>query len=83
MPLPAASYAQRANGVGLQVLGTRPPDVQPLAGQPLESRPPNGVGQKAAFPGQTRIGAVITKTPYEEKLIAQRTQSAVGLCVLA
>jgi hypothetical protein len=63
--------AQRMNGAGIRVLGTRPPDAPPVAGQPLETREPIGVGQKPAFPGQTRAVAVISKTPYEEKIVMQ------------
>ena len=63
-------YAQQYNGVGLKVLGTRPPDTPPIPGQPLETRPPQGIGQKPAFPGQTRAVAVISKTPWQAQIVA-------------
>lgn len=68
---PTLAKTQRANGVGIRVLGTRPPDTPPVAGQPLETRQPIGVGQEPAFEGQTRAVAVITKTPYDEKVVVQ------------
>jgi len=64
------SQAQQYNGVGLKVLGTRPPDTQPIAGQPLETRPPQGIGQQPAFPGQTRAVAVISKTLWQAQIVA-------------
>jgi aldose sugar dehydrogenase len=63
------SFAQRDNGAGIRVLGTRPPDKAPVAGQPLETREPIGIGQKPAFAGQTRAISVVTKTPYIETVI--------------
>jgi aldose sugar dehydrogenase len=74
--------AQRANGVGIQVLGTRPPDTPPVGGQPLETRPPIGVGQKPAFEGQTRAVAVITKTPYDQKVVVQGLNQPWGMAFL-
>jgi len=65
-----ASQAQQYNGVGLKVLGTRPPDTPPIAGQPLETRPPQGIGQQPAFPGQTRAVAVISKTLWQAQIVA-------------
>jgi aldose sugar dehydrogenase len=80
--LAASSYGQRPNGVGLQVLGTRPPETPAVAGQPLETRPPNGVGQKPAFPGQTRAVAIISSTPYEVQVIAHGLNQPWGLAFL-
>jgi glucose/arabinose dehydrogenase len=74
--------AQRTNGAGIQVQGSRQPDAPPVAGQPLETREPIGVGQKPAFPGQTRAVAVITKTPYQEKLVTQGLNQPWGLAFL-
>lgn len=67
---PGSAIGQRTNGVGLRVLGTRPPDAVPVEGKPLETREPIGVGQKPAFAGQTRAVAVITKTPLDVKVVA-------------
>jgi aldose sugar dehydrogenase len=78
----AAVEAQRMNGAGIRVLGTRPPDTPPVAGQPLETREPIGVGQKPAFPGQTRAAAVISKTPYEEKVVTQGLNQPWGMAFL-
>ncbi len=77
-----ATQAQMVNGVGLPVLGTRPPDARPAAGQPLEHRPPNGLGQRPAFPEQTRAPAVITKTPYAEKVVTEGLNKPWGLAFL-
>ena len=75
-------YAQSVNGVGLPILGTRPPDLAPVEGQPLEHRPPNGIGQQPAFAGQTRAPAVITKTAYEEKVVTRALNKPWGLAFL-
>ncbi len=74
--------AQITNGVGLKVLGARPPDVPPVPGQPLETRPPIGVGQHPAFSGQTRAVAVITRTAYKETVIASHIFHPWGLAFL-
>jgi len=66
------SAAQNRNGNGFQVAGTRPPDETPVAGQPWENRDTYGKDQKPAFAGQTRIGAVITKTAYKEEVITDK-----------
>ncbi len=70
------------NGVGLKVLGARPPDVPPVAGQPLETRPPIGEGQVPAFPGQTRAPAVITATPYRATVMTHGLNHPWGLVFL-
>ena len=62
--------AQNINGNGMDVAGTRPPAETPVVGRPWEQRTPYGKGQKPAFTGQTRVGAVITKTPYKVDVIA-------------
>lgn len=61
--------AQNRNGNGFVVAGTRPPDETPVEGKPLEHRDAYGKNQQPAFPGQTRISAVITKTAYKEDII--------------
>lgn len=76
------AHAQHRNGAGIRVLGTRPPDTPPVAGQPLETRTPIGAGQKPAFPGQTRAVAVITKTPYREQVVTQGLNQPWGLAFL-
>jgi aldose sugar dehydrogenase len=82
LTFPAMLSGQRINGAGMRVLGTRPPDVPPVAGQPLETRTPIGVGQKSAFPGQTRAVAVITKTLYDEKVVTEGLNQPWGMAFL-
>jgi aldose sugar dehydrogenase len=65
-----------------RVLGTRPPDVPAVPGQPLEQREPNGKGQKPAFSGQTRAVAVVTKTPIRTEVIAQGLNRPWGFAFL-
>ncbi len=74
--------AQSVNGVGLPILGTRPPELAPVEGQPLEVRPPNGIGQQPAFPGQTRAPAAITRTAYEAKVVTRDLNKPWGLAFL-
>jgi aldose sugar dehydrogenase len=76
------SFAQQSNGAGIRVLGTRPPDTPPIAGQPLETRQPIGLGQKPAFAGQTRAVSVITKTPYLEKVVTDGLNQPWGFAFL-
>jgi glucose/arabinose dehydrogenase len=68
--LASPAQAQNVNGNGQQVAGTRPPNEVLTPGQPWEQRAPYGKGQKPAVAGQTRVGAVRTTTPYEEKVVA-------------
>jgi glucose/arabinose dehydrogenase len=68
--LAGPALAQNVNGNGQQVAGTRPPTEVPTPGQPWEQRAAYGKGQKPAVAGQTRTGAVFTKTPYTEKVVA-------------
>ncbi|UOQ69942.1 PQQ-dependent sugar dehydrogenase [Hymenobacter volaticus] len=68
--LASPTQAQNVNGNGQQVAGTRPPATMPASGQPWEQRAPYGKGQKPAVVGQTRTGAVLTKTPFTEKVVA-------------
>ena len=49
--------------------------------QPVETKPPN-TSYKPAFAGQTRVGSVKTKTPYEGKLITSDLKSPWGITVL-
>ena len=49
--------------------------------KPVETKPPN-TSYKPAFAGQTRIGAIKTKTPYEAKLITSDLKSPWGITVL-
>lgn len=74
--------AQLVNGVGLKVLGKRPPDPPPVAGRPLETRPPNGAGQQPAFPGQTRVPAVLTRTPYKSEVMTRGLHKPWGMAFL-
>ncbi len=72
------------NGMGMRVAGTRPPDEPVVPGQPLEHRDSFGstVGQTPAFSGQTRAPAVVTKTAYEEKIVAHGLKSLWALAFL-
>ena len=81
-PVAPLLHAQGTNGVGLKILGTRPPDVSPAAGQPLETRPAIGQGQVPSFPGQTRAAAAITRTAYEEKVVTKGLKQPWGLVFL-
>jgi glucose/arabinose dehydrogenase len=67
---------------GFQVLGTRPPDAPPVAGQPLETRPPVAAGQRPAFPGQTRAAAVVTKAPIDVKVVAHGLRAPWSIAFL-
>lgn len=78
----SALHAQGVNGVGLKIFGARPPDIPAIAGQPLETRPPIGEGQKPAFPGQTRAVAVITRTVYREQVITRGLHHPWGFAFL-
>lgn len=68
--------------MGLPVAGTRPPDVPPVVGKPLETRSPIGVGQTPAFPEQTRAPAVITATPYREQVMTRGLRHPWALAFL-
>jgi aldose sugar dehydrogenase len=48
---------------------------------PVETKPPNS-NYKPAFPGQTRIGAVKTKTPYEGKVLTSGLNYPWGITTL-
>lgn len=74
--------SERRNGVGFRVAGTRPPDVAPVLGQPLETREPFGPGQKPAFAGQTRAVAIATKTQLDVQLVAQGLRNPWALAFL-
>ncbi len=78
--LPAAG--QRTNGAGIAVPGTPPPDVPPVAGKVLETRPQIGVGQVPAFIGQTRAVAVISKTHYAGKVMTTGLNQPWGMAFL-
>ncbi len=80
--LSISTFAQNRNGNGMQVAGRRPPDETPVAGQPLEHRETFGKNQTPAFPGQTRIGAVITKTPYRVDVITDKLNKPWSLAFL-
>src|ERR1700676_4987240 len=82
MHLHLKTNAQNKNGNGIVVAGTRPPDETPVEGQPWEHRDTYGKGQKPAFAGQTRIGAVITKTPYKEEVITASLYHPWGLAFM-
>ena len=49
--------------------------------RPVETKPPNS-NYKPAFPGQTRISGVKTKTPYEGKVLTSDLKSPWGIAVL-
>src|SRR5579875_742950 len=74
--------AQLVNGVGLKVLGERPPDPPPVAGQPLETRPPNGTGQQPAFLNQTRAPASITRCSYRAQVMTRGLHKPWGMAFL-
>jgi glucose/arabinose dehydrogenase len=74
--------AQSQGRGGFQVLGGRPPDVPPVVGQPLETRPAVGHGQAPAFAGQTRAAAVATKTPIDVTVVARGLHAPWGLAFL-
>ncbi len=80
---PATAAAQQhRNGAGVVTGGSRPPDTAPVEGKPLETRQPVGVGQKPAFAGQTRALAVITRTPYEAKVMTEGLNKPWGFAFL-
>ncbi len=47
----------------------------------VETKKPNS-DYKSAFPGQTRIGAVVTKTPYEAKVLTSSLVRPWGIAAL-
>ncbi|WP_207515875.1 PQQ-dependent sugar dehydrogenase [Longitalea luteola] len=51
------------------------------SGNSVETRAPN-TSYKPAFPGQTRIGRVTTKTPYEAVVITSELKNPWGIAVL-
>lgn len=71
--------AQSINGNGEPIQGTRPPKYVPKPGTPWELRDTYGTGQKPAFAGQTRIGAVFTKTPYKTEVITSSLKHPWGI----
>lgn len=78
--LPAVG--QRTNGAGIEVPGAPPPNVPPVAGKTLETRPAIGDGQQPAFAGQTRAPAVISKTHYASKVMATGLNQPWGMAFL-
>jgi aldose sugar dehydrogenase len=68
--MPVRPGAGRMPGGRTFILGGRPPDREPVIGQPLETRDPVGSNQKPAFPGQTRAAAIRTKTPIDATVVA-------------
>lgn len=50
-------------------------------GEPVETKAPNST-YKPAFEGQTRIGSVKTKTPYESKVLFSNLDKPWGITVL-
>jgi glucose/arabinose dehydrogenase len=79
---PRVTSAQNTNGNGEEVAGEKPADSLPLPGQPYENRPKFGKGQMPAFKGQTRIGAVVTKTPYKVDIITSKLNKPWGLAFI-
>jgi glucose/arabinose dehydrogenase len=55
--------------------------IETSSGEPVESRKPN-TDYKPAFEGQTRIGGVITSTPYEGRVITRSLSSPWGIVPL-
>jgi len=55
--------------------------AQQAAGAPVETKKPNSE-YKSAFAGQTRIGSVVTKTPYEGKVLTSSLERPWGIAVL-
>jgi len=53
-----------------------------VAGDPVESRPPNGTGQEPAFPGQTRAPGVRTEAALAHAVIASGLEHPWGLALL-
>ena len=53
-----------------------------IAGDPVESRPPNGTGQAAAFPGQTRAPGVRTEAALTHAVVASGLVEPWGLALL-
>ncbi len=68
--MPVRPGAGRMPGGRTFILGGRPPDAEPVVGQPLETRDPVGANQKPALAGQTRAPAIRTQTPIQTTLIA-------------
>ncbi len=54
----------------LAACGGQPSGAQPVAGQPLETRPPNAEGQTPAFPGQTRAPLVSANVSFKVETVA-------------
>ena len=69
--MPVRRGAGRMPGGRTFILGGRPPDVEAVLGQPLETRDPVGANQKPAFAGQTRAPAIRTSTPIETRIVAR------------
>lgn len=61
--------------------GAQPTTAQ-TAGQPLEVRPANGVGQTPAFAGQTRAPYVTTNTTFDVHPVAEGLEKPWGLTFL-
>src|SRR6186713_3661676 len=55
--------------------------AQQTASTSVETKKPNS-DYKPAFEGQTRIGAVVTKTPYEGKVLASSLKRPWGIAAL-
>lgn len=77
-----SALAQNRNGNGMPVAGTRPPDEAPVEGKPLEHRENNDRDQRPAFAGQTRAGAVITKTHHKEEVITSMLHHPWGIAFM-
>lgn len=70
------------NGAGMVVAGTRPPDVPPVEGKPLETRETMGKNQSPAFAGQTRANAVITKSKYKTEVVTNKLSHPWGIAFM-
>jgi glucose/arabinose dehydrogenase len=56
--------------------------AKPAAGAPVETGPPNGRGQKPAFPGQTRAPQREAGVAYQVTTVAQQLERPWGLAFL-
>ena len=63
-------------------IGSRPPEVPPVIGQPLETREAVGRGQRPAFTGQTRAVSTATKAPIEVKVVARGLRAPWAIAFL-
>lgn len=80
--LAAPALAQNHNSVGLPASGKRAPDAPPVAGWPLAVNDPTAPKQKAAFAGQMRAPAMVTRTPIEVQIKTRGLDHPWGLAFI-